>query len=242
MISMATFNPVKKWLIPLTAMIVGLSLGYLFFPSSQDYHYQQLMKLIDEQSSQSFETEAAYFFDGQEALTADGYWSKELTYFGVATPVSDNSSFHFDIYMESDHFYVESDGAWTQASIPHSIIAQMEPLDDPFTWAKKFLQNADQLLYSKTKDEKIYTGLFDKFTNTDFMGYRLKDQQDSQLSFVFSEGVLERIHINVEPIRPDDIGTLQRYPEQMEYQIDFTKTLHPPPVIPKEAREAEFLD
>ncbi len=232
----------KKWIIPLTAMIVGISIGFSFFPSSQDHHYNQLMTLINEQASRHFEMEGTYFFNEDKALSAEGYWSEELTMFRVTTPVSDDSSFIFDIYIEEDQFYVESNGDWTQASKPHSVIDQMAPLDDPFTWAKGFLENADQLVYTKEASEKTYTGIFDHMENADFMGYRLEKQNDSHLSFVFDEDVLKKMHISIEPIRPDDIGIFERYPELLEYELSFLETEKVMPDIPQKAREAEPLD
>ncbi|PYZ92194.1 hypothetical protein CR194_15240 [Salipaludibacillus keqinensis] len=237
---MATFRPIKKWLVPLLAIIGGFSIGFALFPTAQDHSYQTLVNLLDEASSSNYEVEAEYQFNNEIALTGKGYWSEELTKYSISSPVSDDTSFIFDIYLEGENFYVESDGNWSQATQPHSVIEQMKPLDDPFSWAKEILIEADQI--TRNKGEEVYTVYFEFLNDVDFMGYRLQEQESTELSISFSDDKIKEMYFKVVPVRPDDIGIFERYPELMTYDLRFSLVESAPPEIPPEAREAAPLD
>ncbi|WP_187254460.1 hypothetical protein [Alkalicoccus halolimnae] len=230
------WRPAKRWIIPVIAAVVGLAAGWLLFPTQQDYHYQELRSLIDEMEQTKFDVEATYEMDGETALQAAGSYSPGRSIYDISTPVSDDTTFDFTIYLEEETFYAESGGSWSRGERPHPITAEMSPLDDPFSWMKTILPEADEL----SKQGSTITLFYNDLDDVDFQGYTLQEQEETTL-VVDTSGEEMTVTFTVNPVRPEDVPILNRYPENMIYSIRFTPRERELEKIPEEAEDGEVL-
>lgn len=243
MILMVIYRPIKKWFIPLLAVIVGLSIGFFLFPSSQESHYNSWLTLLDDVSLDEYEVKSTYHFDDEIALTSEGFWSEELSKFSMSIPVSDDSQFSFDIYLEGEQLFVDSGGIWSQATSSHTFVNEMAPLDHPFAWMKDILAEADEIRYDKQGEITTFVAVFQRFHNYDFLGYLLKDQIDTTVKMTFDKNEAQSLLINMKPERHDKVGLFEKYPEVIEYNLHFSGLDNQKiPSVPDIAREAEMLD
>ncbi|KHE66842.1 hypothetical protein, partial [Halobacillus sp. BBL2006] len=201
---MATYRPVKKWFVPLLAVLLGLWLGFSVFPSQQEYQYNTWGEELDQLKTKSYQVETEYKIDGELASHSEGYWSKERSHFQVRTPVSDDTMFHFDIYFEGDYFYVKAGDDWQQGEAPHRVLEEIAPLDDFFTWSKSLLEEADEVRKTDNGASTTYTASFDSFDQFDFRGTTLEKQADTTLVMNLEDDQLQSIIFEVQPERPDD--------------------------------------
>ncbi|PRO66298.1 hypothetical protein [Alkalicoccus urumqiensis] len=236
---MATFKkrrPVKAYLIPMIAAFAGITAGWLLFPTQQDYRYGELRSMLEDMEEESFDVEASYVMEEETALQASGAYGPERSMYSISTPVSNDSTFEFTIHVEEEAFFVESGGDWSRGQRPNPIIQEMSPLDDPFTWMKTILPEADSL---ETGDN--WTRLhYDVLDDVDFQGYSLQEQEETSL-LVERSGEETTVTFTVHPVRPEDVPTLNRYPESMEYTIRFLPRERPVEPPPPEAEEGEPL-
>jgi hypothetical protein len=239
---MATYRPVKKWLVPLVAVLLGLWIGFSAFPSQQEYQYSTWKEELDQLKSKSYQVETEYKIDGVLASNSEGYWSKNRSSFQVQTPVSDDTMFHFDIYFKGDHFYVKAGDEWQQGEAPHRVLEEIAPLNDFFKWSQSLLEEADKVRKSDNGQRTTYIATFESFNAFDFRGTTLEKQVDTTLVMNLDDDQLQSIVFKVKPKRPDDVGVLMSYPESIQFHADFSVYEKELPPIPEVASEAEQID
>ncbi|ADU29603.1 hypothetical protein Bcell_1338 [Evansella cellulosilytica DSM 2522] len=215
---MATYRPVKKWLIPLMAIIIGGSAGFYFFPSAHEYHYAQWMQMIEEAKELEYKVEGKYSFNDQPSFTSEGIWSEEKSFFTI---FSERTDYFFHIFIEENVMFVDRQGDWRQASRPHQVFAELSPLDHPFNWTVDMLSDAAKVNYEEDGNQKKYEAIFHEFHHVDVMGYELREQRDTRLEMVFEDNKLSSLIITIKPVRHDEIKDNDKYPEVMEHLIFF---------------------
>ncbi|WNF36291.1 hypothetical protein RJD24_17855 [Bacillaceae bacterium IKA-2] len=240
---MVIYRPIKKWLIPLLAVILGLSIGLSFFPSSQEAHYNSWLKLLDDVSLDDYQVESTYYFDDEIALISEGFWSEDISKYSMSIPVSDDTQFSFDIYLEGEQLFIDSGGVWRQTTSSHTFINEMSPLDHPFAWTKDILAEADEIHYEKQGEITTFVAVFHSFTNYDFLGYLLIDQLETTVTMTFDKNEAQSLLINMKPEKHGKVGIFEKYPEVLKYDLHFFILVDQEfPSIPDIAREAEMLD
>ncbi len=241
---MATFRPVKKWLVPLTGVLLGLLIGFTLFPSQQEFEYKRWMKHLESLENGTYRIETKYTLDeASEVTTSRGYWSKERSTYRVSTPVTDGTAFTFDVYMEGDRFFVHSGDEWIQGEHSHPIWNELSPLDNPFQWGKDILPNADEIYkIEKSKEHVVYRAVFHHLNAFDFRGTSLQEQEGTDLTMELADGLLQSMTFTARPIRPDELSPFDRYPEHITYEISFSASADEIPSVPEEAYEAEELE
>jgi hypothetical protein len=219
---MATFKPLKKWLIPIVAACIGFSVGFLLLPSKQDHVFQQWLTILDSLAEQQYDIDTTYQRDGQRVAGSEGIWSTERSTYQITTPVSDGSEFSFSVYFEGSRFFIYSGEEWWQGESPHRFVQELSPLDHPFQWSKKLLQEADQLQINKQGNRVTYMAHFVVFNDIDFRGILLKDQLETTLTMVMENDQLRSIIFQAQPIKPENIGIFTSYPENITYDMQFS--------------------
>ncbi|QAS53688.1 hypothetical protein [Halobacillus litoralis] len=239
---MGIFKPAKKWIVPLLAALIGIGAGLIFFPSEQEHHYRKWQSLLGGPQGHAYEISTFYSRDEETASKSRGYWSDARSSYNVQTPVSDESSFEFEVFIEEETFYVNSGGEWSKGNRPHRVIDELRPLDDPFSWVSSLIEEADSVEYSKKGGTVSYKAHFQSMNEVDFRGIMLKKQIDTTLTMSLVDGNWESLSLKAQPERPDEIGVLQSYPETITYEMEFSVFDGEVPAKPEEAIEAEPLD
>jgi|SRR5690625_952356 len=241
-IKMVTYRPVKKWLLPLLVVIIGIAIGFTFFPSKQDYHYKQWVSLLESNEKESFNIESVYYWDDQIYSQSEGVWTEQMSYFDIVTPFSDGSEFSFEAYLFTSEFYTNSNNEWFYGSLPHNFTDELAPLDNPFEWASDILQHAEQIYVKKEGDLITYEAVFEHYPEIDFRGTLLKDQNHTYLKMLFKDDIPVSFTWNVSPERPESVSPFAFYPDELIFQLDFKINKHDVPALPEEAEGAEELE
>ncbi|WP_442598904.1 hypothetical protein [Neobacillus sp. D3-1R] len=239
---MVTFRPVKKWVIPILAIMIGSYIGFSFLPSHQEFAYKQWVQQLNKNEQKSYHVKTNFLKDDSIAFESNGYWSSKHSKFRIETPVSNGSSFQFDVYLEESQFYIHTGNEWRKGQYPHRFIEELSPLDNPFQWCKEILRNADKITRIKQGEKETYTAFFHTFPEIELQGILLKKQKNSSLSISFQKGQIQSMVFKAAPIRPNEVPFLSIYPENMVYQIDFTLYNGKLPNLPKEASSSIPID
>jgi hypothetical protein len=83
---------------------------------------------------------------------------------------------------------------------------------------------------------------FVAFNEIDFRGILLKDQLETTLTMVMENEQLHSITFQAQPIKPDNIGILTSYPENITYDMQFSLFEGELPPVPKEGLESEEIE
>ncbi|MFC7061507.1 hypothetical protein [Halobacillus seohaensis] len=239
---MGTFRPIKKWFIPLIAIITGTLVGLSFFPSHQEHKYNEWLEELEAFNKRSFTIETEYRKDRETVSYSSGYWSANRSTYHVTTPVSNDSIFEFDVFFEKEHFFTLAGGEWRQGEAPHRIIKELTPLDDFFSWGKLLLKEADKIEKKVKETKTLYKATFHSFDHMDFRGVTLNEQSQTTLIMTLEGGQLHSLNFEVKPIRPVGIDVLQSYPETMTYHIQFSPNDKQVPVVPEKALNSPLLE
>ncbi|MBP1949779.1 hypothetical protein [Virgibacillus litoralis] len=239
---MAIYKPVKKWLLPLLSIVIGLSMGYALFLSKEDYQYSQWVTLLEDSQTNRYKIESAYKWDNNVYSKSQGIWSEENSYYQIATPISDGDEFSFEAYVFEEEFYLKSSGEWFVGTFPHSFTEELAPLNNPLKWAVDVLKHAEHISKNKNRDYVTYKATFKAFPSIDFRGTLLSKQDNTYLEMTFKRGEPFSLEWVVNPIHPDSLGPLVSYPETLTYRLSFDTTKNTVPALPAEAKEAEEID
>lgn len=218
-----SWRPVKRWLIPLVAVFIGLVGGYTLFPSEQDYDYKQWQQHIDQmEADYNYQISTIYTLNDQLISTSETTWSQEAVKIEVSTRISDETNFDLDLYFEEDLFFVQSGDMWLRADLPHRVEEEAAPLNQPFEWLRDVVSQADEVSVIRGNGLITYEAVFDSFRDLDFRGFHLQEQEHTYLRMVVQEdGHIELVSFFIEPIPPDYIGTYDIYPEQLTWDMRF---------------------
>ncbi len=239
---MGTYRPIKKWLLPLLSIIIGLAIGFSVFPSEQQHRLQAWEKALEIYESENFSIETVYTRDDQLYSSSIGTWMHDRASYDVSTPVSDDTNFNFTVYFMEDKIYVNSGEEWVYGERPHRLIQEFIPLDQPFTWVRDLLKNADEIMIDKADFSIIYRAFFKNFNDIEFRGIRLEEQQNTTLEMTIFNGRLDTIELYAEPIRPKTVGPLVSYPEKLVYRLEFNPTDITNLELPADAHSAKELE
>lgn len=239
---MATYKPIKKWLLPLLSIIIGLSIGYALFLSKEDYQYSQWVTLLEDTETNRYQIESAYKWDNKVYSESQGVWSEGNSYYQITTPISDGDEFSFEAYVFEEQFYLKSSGQWFVGTFPHSFTEELAPLDNPFKWTVDLLKHAEQINKDKNGGHVTYKAIFKAFPSIDFRGTLLSKQDDTYLEMTFKRGEPFSLEWVVNPIHPDSLGPLVSYPEMLTYHLSFDTNKDAVPSLPAEAEKAEEID
>jgi hypothetical protein len=239
---MDTYKPIKKWVIPILSIIIGLGIGFSVFPSKQEYYYNSWLKRLDHLQGDTYEVKTLYKRDDRIYSRSQGVWSPQLATYNIATPISDGTDFTFAIYFSEKKFYINSGEEWKFGEIPHRLLQEFIPLDHPFKWTKEILKNADKISVEKDEGQLTYRAYFNDLNDIEFRGVILQEQKGTRLEMNVQNGQIHSIKLTAKPIRPDTVGPLVSYPEELIYELEFERIDDKKIVIPPEAQRAEELE
>lgn len=239
---MVTYRPVKNWLIPLVAIVVGTYIGFSIIPSHQEFDYHEWVKTIDKLENQPYEIETNFHKDQTTIAISKGYWSAKRSKYHVITPMSDVDNFVFDVFLEKQEFFIFSGNEWNKGEYPHRIIDELSPLDNPFQWIETLLKEADEVSKNTQGDKITYKAVFHSFNDLEFQGILLKKQNDTTLTMLIEKGRIRSISFEANPIKPKEVPILNSYPEYFSYRIEFSLLNGDFPNVPKEAFLGKHLD
>jgi hypothetical protein len=239
---MATYRPVKKWILPLLSIIIGLAVGYSVFPSEQQHRLKAWKTALEIYEGDSYSIETLYTRDDQIYSSSRGTWMKDIAIYDVTTPVSDDTNFNFTVYFLEDRIYVNSGDEWVYGERPHRLLQEFIPLDQPFTWVQDLLKHSDEIVIEKADFSITYRAFFKDFGDIEFRGVRLEKQKNTTLEMNIFNGQLDFIQLEAEPIRPGTVGPLVSYPEKLVYRLEFTKEKAESVKLPEEALQGEELE
>ncbi|MBE4906869.1 hypothetical protein IMZ08_02200 [Bacillus luteolus] len=239
---MVTYRPIKKWLLPLLSIIIGLAIGYTVFPSEQQHRLQVWEKALDIYENDNYAIETVYSRDDQLYSSSKGTWTNNRASYDVSTPVSDDTNFNFTVYFMEDKIYVNSGEEWVYGERPHRLIQEFIPLDQPFTWVRDLLKNADEIMIEKADFAVIYRAYFKNFNDIEFRGVRLEEQKNTTLEMTIFNGQLDTIELDAEPIRPKTVGPLVSYPEKLIYRLEFKSSDITNLELPADANTSKELE
>lgn len=239
---MATYRPIKKWLIPLLAVAIGFSIGFSFLPSEQEYHYKKWHEAMEKAKDQSYEMQILYVRDEAVYSESTGFWSKDRSNFHISTPVSDDTTFEFDIYLEEKEFFVYSGGGWYKGDLPHRVVEELSPMDQPFEWVQSILKAADKITKNEQGDTEIYKAVFHSFNDIEFQGVLLKEQLDTTLTMELKDDHIVKLTFKARPKRPEEVPILNSYPEILSYEILLSPLKGQIPKPPQEAFSGEKIE
>ncbi|WP_102347158.1 hypothetical protein [Bacillus sp. Marseille-P3661] len=240
---MAIYRPIKKWLLPLVFALIGLAISLSFFPSKQDAIYKEWTRSLNTLNDQVYEVETSFIVDNTIYSESKGHWNEPLTYYQVTTPFNDGTSFQFDVFFTPEKFYIQSGDEWSYGDMPHRILNEFIPLDDPFNWIENILQDADTITKQATNSTITYKALFEDFSDIEFRGIRLQKQEKTYLIMTINNNGAIGITFDVKPVRPDDIGLFTSYPKSFTYKITLVGNSEEQKIIlPNEALNANPIE
>ena len=239
---MVIYKPLKKWLVPSVSIVIGLSIGFFIFPSKQEYHLERWNEMLDGYQGLSFKVETLYNRDDQIYSYSQGSWSAELAEYDISTPISDGSDFTFSVYFTDDRLYINSGDEWKFGVRPHRLLQEFIPLDNPFAWTKELLKYADEISVEKENTHLTYRAYFNDLDDLEFRGVILQEQRNTILEMKVIDGDLSTIKLVAEPIRPNTVGPLVSYPEELVYQLEFEVVKGGKLELPTESRGAEEIE
>ncbi|HYK73496.1 MAG TPA: hypothetical protein VEV44_10340 [Pseudoneobacillus sp.] len=239
---MVTFRPVKNWLIPLLAIMIGSFVGFSFLPSHQEFDYHQWIQRLNEFEQKSYQFETNFVKDDTNVFESRGLWSSKHSQLSIKTPVSDGSSFNFNVYLEKKQFFIFSGNEWKVGEYPHRFMEELSPLDNPFNWSKELLKNAYKITRIKHGEQETFKAFFHLLPEIELNGILLKKQKESSLTMVLEKGEIQSIIFEATPLRPKEVPFLNSYPEKLNYHMDFTLYNGIFPQLPKEAYLGEPID
>lgn len=241
---MATYSyrPIKKWLVPLLAVIIGITIGYNLFPTKQEHLFKEWNKVLEHTENQTYQMKTIYEQDQRLVSEAEGYWGSKQFQFHVTTVVSDTSEFIFDIFLEDDRFFIHSDSMWFQGKTPHRIMNELSPLDHPFAWSKDILREADQIIKKKNKDHEEYQAVFESLNRFEFNNVFLEEQKNTTLTMTIENDQLTSIYFHAQPIKPENLSALAIYPEEIKYTLLFSTYEGKFSTVPEAALEGTVIE
>ncbi|MFZ3577615.1 hypothetical protein [Virgibacillus sp. DJP39] len=239
---MATYKPIKKWMIPLLSIIIGGGLGFALFPSNEDHDYNKWISMLETYEENTYQIDSIYQWDNIVYSKSQGIWSNQRSYYEIKTPISDGSEFSFETYLFTDKLYINTNDQWSFVTLPHRFTHELAPLDNPFQWIANLLKHADEFITNKSGDSVIYKATFKRFPAIDFRGTLLSKQKDTHLTMTIKEGEPVSLKWVVNPLRPSNVGPLVSYPDKLNYQLNFVSGSGSVQVLPKEAGEAEEIE
>ncbi|MCT8137788.1 hypothetical protein H1D32_08475 [Anaerobacillus sp. CMMVII] len=239
---MATYKPIKRYLIPLVALFIGGSLAFLFVPSKMDYEWKIWRDQTIEWEKQHYAVKGSFTLNGEVVTNEIGDWSEENSHLNVSVVVSDDSVFEFQVVFQEERIYINSADTWYQNELSPRFVEEFAPLYQPFSWMRELLKEADRIEKNRGGELTTYTAFFDTFDKFEFRGYELSEQEQTSLTVIEKEGQIQSFTFDVNPIRPETIGPLDSYPNQLSYTMSFTIIDEVQIVLPKEAYEGEKLE
>jgi hypothetical protein len=123
---------------------------------------------------------------------SQGVWSPQLASYNISTPISDGTDFIFAIYFTENNFYINSGEEWKFGELPHRLLQEFSPLDQPFIWKKKILKNADKISIEKDDGQQTYRAYFRNLNDSEFRGVILQEQKDTMLDELEFERVEDK--------------------------------------------------
>lgn len=239
---MATYRPIKKWLLPILAVLIGFLTGFSIFISKEDHAYSQWVALLTDFEKNTYTLDSNYKWDEKVYSQSHGIWSKDTSYYELTTPISNGEEFSIKTYLFADKFYVYSGRDWFSGNLPHRFMNELAPLDNPFQWTIDILKYAESVNREVDANTTIYHAVFKELPENDFRGTLLNKQENTYLSMTVKDGEPQSLKWVVNPIRPDSIGPFKSYPEKLLYQLNFSKDKDSVPLLPKEAETAEEIE
>ena len=239
---MVTYKPIKKWLIPSVSIVIGLSIGFLLFPSKQEYHLERWNEYLDGYQGQSFMVETLYKRDDQLYSYSQGSWSAELAEYDISTPISDGSDFTFTVYFTDEKLYINSGDEWKFGVRPHRLLQEFIPLDNPFVWTKELLKNAAEISVEEQNTHLTFSARLNDIDDLEFRGVILQEQRNTILEMKVIDGDLSTIKLVAEPIRPNTVGPLVSYPDELVYELEFKGVKEGKAELPVESRGAMEIE
>lgn len=209
-----------------------------------DATWKEWNTFTDEWEQYGYELYSTYTRDGKKASEEEGIWSENDSHFSLSSAVSDDTVFAFDLYIEGERLFIYVDENWHQGSTEDRFIHEFTPLDHPFEWMRELLLEADTVEKNDNPitNEVTYVATFYEFDELDFRGYSFKDQENTTLTVVVVNDEPKKMSFHAIPIRPDYVGRFDGYPEEVMYEMTFTKTDERPNALPKKAYESEQLE
>jgi hypothetical protein len=131
-----------------------------------------------------------------------------LAAYDIITWISYGTNFTFSLYFSGDKFYIHSGQEWKYGKMPHRLVQEFSPLDNPFAWAEQLLKDADSIWIEEVESEITYTAQFEDLHDVEFRGVILKKQDDTKLELKVSDGEVKHIKFEASPIRPNTVGPL----------------------------------
>lgn len=239
---MAIYKPIKKIGIPIIAIIIGLSTAYLFLPTKMEYEWKRWQSQTKEWENGHYKVEGSFTLNDQVVTTEIGDWSKENSKYTFTVEVSDESKFDFDVYFEGESLFVFSGGEWYQNDVNSRFVQEFTPVHQPFAWVRELLQEADHVERKKDGEITTYLAKFVSFNELDFRGYQLSKQENTFLKVIEKNGHIQSLTFHVIPTRPETLGPLDSYPDQLSYTMTFSETDSVQFDLPDKAYEGKKLD
>ena len=229
-------------MIPIVSFLIALSITLWLLPSKMDHQWRQLVTLTKEWEKSNYQIDSTFMFDKEKATKESGEWSHQQSRYQIAAIVSDDSSFDFQVFFEDESFFVLSGGQWYQNKVKTRFVEELTPLDQPFEWVRQLLDEADKIEVITHGEQVKYNVGFNDFNDYDFRGSMLKQQENTTLVVSVIDNKIESITFSVEPIRPESVGVLDRYPRHLLYTMEFNQVQDVDFELPEEAYESELID
>lgn len=229
-------------MIPIVSLLIALSITLWLLPSRMDHQWKQLLARTKQWETTSYQIDSTFMYDKEKATTERGEWSLQKSHYQIAAIVSDDSSFDFQVYFEDEAFFVLSGDQWYQNKVNTRFVEELAPLDQPFEWVRQLLDEADKIEVITHGEQVKYKVGFNDFNEYDFRGSMLKEQEQSTLIISVIDNQIKSIVFDVQPIRPESVGILDRYPRHLLYTIEFNPVKDVEFQLPKDAYESELIN
>jgi hypothetical protein len=147
----------------------------------------------------------------------------------------------FTLYTGGDAFYIYDGSKWFYGELPHRLLSEIQPLDDPFQWTEDMLTYSDSVKKETSDGRTIFSAVYSEFPEVDFKGFFLEKQNKAAMTMIVENGRIVDIEFLAPPIRPDDVSPFSLYPEEVELKMTFSRYDGGVPSLPSEASGAEEI-